>query len=163
MKTIVGLFDSFQDAQETVRDLEASGFNQDRMSVVAQHDVLGQEEESGATGTGAVIGAGFGVLAGLAVVTIPGIGLVAAIGPIIAGGVLGAVAGGLIGSLVDAGVPAEQAEFYSEGVRRGGTLVAVATHDADAPRAVEILNRHHPVNLNERVAQWQQEGFSPRH
>lgn len=163
MKTIVGLFDSFQDAQETVRDLEASGFNQDRMSVVTQHQVLAEEEDGGATGAGAVIGAGFGVLAGLAAVTIPGIGLVAAIGPIIASGVLGAVAGGLIGSLVDAGVPAEQAEFYSEGVRRGGTLVAVATHDADAPRAVEILNRHHPVNLNERVAQWQQEGFSPRH
>lgn len=163
MKTIVGLFDTFQDAQETIRDLEASGFNQDRMSVVTQHQVLAEEQDGGATGAGAVIGAGFGVLAGLAAVTIPGIGLVAAIGPIIAGGVLGAVAGGLIGSLVDAGVPAEQAEYYAEGVRRGGTLVAVATHDADAPRAVEILNRHNPVNLNERVTQWQQQGGPPAH
>lgn len=163
MKTIVGLFDSFQDAQETIRDLEASGFKQDRMSVVTQHQVLAEEQDGGAAGAGAVIGAGFGVLAGLAAVTIPGIGLVAAIGPIIASGVLGAVAGGLIGSLVDAGVPAEHAEYYAEGVRRGGTLVAVATHDADVPRAVEILNRHNPVNLNERVVQWQQQGESPSH
>ena len=163
MKTIVGLFDSFRDAQETIHDLEASGFNQDRMSVVTQHQVLAEEQDGGAAGAGAVIGAGFGVLAGLAAVTIPGIGLVAAIGPIIASAVLGAVAGGLIGSLVDAGVPAEQAEHYAEGVRRGGTLVAVATHDADASRAVEILSRHNPVNLNERVMQWQQQVGPPGH
>jgi len=161
MKTVIGLFDGFQDAQAVIRDLEGSGFNRDGMSVVAQHDVLEQEPDGGAAGAGAVIGAGFGVLAGLAALAIPGIGLVAAIGPILAGGVLGAVAGGLIGSLIDAGVPAEQAACYYEGVRRGGTLVAIATHDADAPRAIEIMNRHNPVNLNERVVQWQQEGWVP--
>ena len=161
MNTVIGLFDGFEDAREVIRDLEASGFNRHRMSVVAQHDVLEQEQDGGATGAGAVIGAGVGVLAGLAAITIPGIGLVAAIGPILAGGVIGAVAGGLIGSLVDAGVPAEQAAYYTEGVRRGGTLVAIATHDVDAPRAIEVMNRHNPVNLSERVVQWQQDGWVP--
>src|SRR5579864_158979 len=145
MKTVVGLFDSFQDAHDAVRDLEACGFNHDNISIVAQKDVLGGHDGY-ATGAGAAIGAGLGILAGLTAVVVPGVGIVLALGPIIAGGLLGAVAGGLIGSLIDAGVPAEEAEFYHEGVRRGGTLVMISADDPDAPRAAELLCRHHPVD-----------------
>jgi len=110
-----------------------------------------------ATGTGALIGAGLGILAGLAAVTVPGVGVVAAAGPIIAGGVVGAVAGGLVGSLVDAGVPAEEAENYAEAVRRGGTLLTVRCAPADADRIVIILNRHNPVDIRQRSQSWREQ------
>ena len=158
MKTIVGLFDRLEDAEAAVRDLEAVGLGKQQISVIAQRDAAGEGE---GTATGAAIGAGLGLLAGLAAVTIPGIGIVAAVGPIIAGGIIGAVAGGLVGSLVDMGVPADEAEYYTEGVRRGGTLLTVSTADSDAPRAIEIISRHNPVNMQERVAQWRQSGWTP--
>ena len=162
MKTIVALYDAPQEARNAVRDLEASGFDRTKISLIVQRDVLGNDESDGeATATGAAIGAGFGILAGLAAVTVPGVGVVAAIGPIIAGGILGAVAGGLVGSLVDAGVPADEARVYEEGVRRGGTLVALSVRDEDAPRAVEIMSRHNPIDLNERILRWRKDGWTP--
>jgi hypothetical protein len=108
------------------------------------------------------IGAGLGVLAGLSLIAVPGFGVVAALGPIVATGILGAVAGGLVGSLVDAGVPMDEAQHYAEGVRRGGTLVVVNARDDDCPRAIEIINRHNPVNLDERVLNWRQGGTADR-
>jgi hypothetical protein len=163
MRTVVGLFDTFDHAQSVVRDLEASGFPRSDISLVAHTDIMAHGRGHGtATGAGTAIGAGLGLLAGLAVIAVPGIGVVAALGPIIAGGLMGAVAGGLVGSLVDAGVPAEEAEYYSEGVRRGGTLVTVAAKDDDAPRAIEIISRQSPVDLNERVLQWREAGWMPK-
>ena len=162
MRTIVGLYDTFSEAQAAVRDLEASGFGPNDINVLAHGDaVLHGRGDGTATGAGTAIGAGLGLLAGLSIVAVPGIGAVAALGPILAGGILGAVAGGLVGSLVDAGVPMDEAEFYAEGVRRGGTLVTVAASDDNAPRVIEILTRHNPVNLNERVMHWRQSGWTP--
>lgn len=161
MRTVVGLFDSWSQAQSTVRDLEASGFNRNDIDVIAHADVLAEGHQGAAMGAGAAIGAGLGVLAGLTLVAVPGFGVVAALGPIVATGILGAVAGGLVGSLVDAGVPMDEAQHYAEGVRRGGTLVVVNACDDDCPRAIEVINRHNPVNLDERVLNWRQGGTAP--
>ena len=38
----------------------------------------------------------------------------------VTGAVVGGAAGGLVGSLTNAGVPEADANFYAEGVRRGG-------------------------------------------
>jgi uncharacterized protein (TIGR02271 family) len=63
-------------------------------------------------------------------------------------------------TLVDLGVPHEEAHGYAEGVRRGGALVVVESSDDRAERGMEILRRLHPVNLHERTAQWRQEGWT---
>jgi uncharacterized protein (TIGR02271 family) len=69
--------------------------------------------------------------------------------------------GGTLGdTLVDLGVPQEEAHAYAEGVRRGGALVVVESRDEQAERGMAILQRLHPVNLHERSAQWQQEGWT---
>lgn len=163
MRTVVGLFDSWSQAQSTVRDLEASGFDRNDINVIAHGDVLAESRGGGgaATGTGAAIGAGVGVLAGLTLIAVPGFGVLAALGPIVATGILGAVAGGLVGSLVDAGVPMDEARHYAEAVRRGGTLVVVNSCNDDCPRAIEVVNRHNPVNLEERVLDWRQGVAAP--
>jgi len=63
-------------------------------------------------------------------------------------------------TLVDLGVPHEEAHAYAEGVRRGGALVVVESRDDRAERGMEILRRLHPVDIHTRTAQWRQEGWT---
>lgn len=165
-KTVIGLYDRFEDAQNVVSELVERGFPREDISLVAA-DTEGKfkdysETESGegmaaGAGIGAAVGGLGGLLVGLGALAIPGIGPVLAAGPLIttlAGAGMGAVAGGLIGSLVEMGVPEEQANLYAEGIRRGGTLVTIATDDTRANEAVEILNRHNPIDVNQRADSW---------
>jgi len=51
---------------------------------------------------------------------------------------------------------------YSEAVRRGGCVLVVdAADDAEAERASDIIERYHPVDIDERQAQWRQSGWQP--
>lgn len=185
MKTIVGLFDSRYPAAECVRDLERAGYGRDRVSVVSgkaggdpvteaasamsvRDDADGAAEAAAeGAGTGAIIGGvaggAAGLIASLAGLAIPGVGPVLAAGPLIAaltGAGVGALAGGLVGALTSAGVPDEHARYYVEGIRRGGTLVTVSTRDDDAERVMEIMNRHHPVDIEDRASMWRGTGFN---
>src|SRR5687767_6000911 len=99
-QTVVGLFDSYQEAQQVVRELESSGFSHSDVSIVA-NDASGEyassvgsgdrkmdnnaaeKAGSGAVG-GTAVGAGLGLLAGLAALAIPGVGPVIAAGPLAA-------------------------------------------------------------------------------
>src|SRR5262245_15069171 len=66
----------------------------------------------------------------------------------------------LFDTLADLGVPYDEANAYTEGVRRGGTLVVVESSDDRAERGMEILRRLHPVDIHERTAQWRHEGWT---
>jgi uncharacterized protein (TIGR02271 family) len=65
----------------------------------------------------------------------------------------------LVDTLVDLGVPSDEASAYAEGVRQDGALVVVESSDARAERGMAMLQRRHPVNLHERTAQWRQAGW----
>jgi hypothetical protein len=63
--------------------------------------------------------------------------------------------------LTDYGVSEEDAHVYSEGVRRGGTLVSVRVADeARAQMARDILNRHGPVDVSARRQAYTQSGWT---
>jgi uncharacterized protein (TIGR02271 family) len=66
----------------------------------------------------------------------------------------------LVEELTDCGVPMEEAAAYTEGVRRGGTLVIVDAHDDWAERGLEIMQRLQVADIDERMAQWRQEGWT---
>ena len=66
----------------------------------------------------------------------------------------------VVETLADLGVPYDEAFAYAEGVRRGGALVVVESSEERAERGMAILQRLHPVNIHERTAQWQQEGWT---
>jgi uncharacterized protein (TIGR02271 family) len=66
----------------------------------------------------------------------------------------------LLDTLVDLGVPYDEAQAYAEGVRRGGALVVVESSDDRAERGMEILRRLHPVDIHARTAQWRHEGWT---
>ena len=48
------------------------------------------------------------------------------------------------------GVAQDEARFYSEGVRRGNSLVIARVHDSDVDKAVDIMARHNPVRFEDR-------------
>ncbi|MDX7951366.1 DUF2171 domain-containing protein [Lichenihabitans sp. Uapishka_5] len=49
---------------------------------------------------------------------------------------------------------------YAEGVRRGGTLVVARVEDARMDEAIDILERHGSVDLEERETAWRGEGWT---
>jgi hypothetical protein len=187
-RTVVALYDDFSTANDVIRDLVDHGFNREDISLMAS-DATGEygtylgegmegDYETSATASGAGVGAGIGavlgglggLLVGLGALVIPGIGPVVAAGPLAAalsglagagiGAVAGGVTGGLIGALVDMGLPEEEAQYYTEGIRRGGTLVSVQAADHMADQAREVMNRYNPVDINERVRSWRERGWT---
>jgi hypothetical protein len=170
--TVVALFDDMSTAEKAVHELENLGFSRDHISLMAANrgaDDGGASTGSAADGAaagagiGAVLGGLAGLLVGIGALAIPGIGPIIAAGPLAAalgGAGIGAAAGGVIGALVDAGIPEEQAQYYAEGVRRGGTLVTVNASEGMADRATNVLNRYGPVDINQRAASWRQSGWS---
>lgn len=184
--TVVAMYDNFQSANNAVQELVDNGFSRDAISFLTRDpkgestEITGDVEriEPSSASEGAGVGAGIGavlgglggLLVGLGALAIPGIGPVIAAGPLAAalttlagagaGAVAGGVTGGLIGALVDMGVPEETAQYYAEGLRRGSHLVTLNVEDYLVDQAVDILNRHHPVDMNERVNDWRQTGWS---
>jgi uncharacterized protein (TIGR02271 family) len=177
MKTVVGLFDSYAQAERAEQDLENAGISRDDISLIASNEnqqfgpnpaTTTTGDMGRAAGTGASWGAGIGgvlgLLAGAGLFAIPGVGWVAGAGwlaGLIGGAVVGGIAGGLIGALTQVGVPQEDAAYYSEGVRRGGVLLTVRAQDDAANRVAQIMNDDGAINIDERAAQWRQEGFLP--
>ena len=185
-KTVVGLFDDFAEAQSVVQDLVNAGFSRNDISIAANQTASGYTGDGATVGTagtgeghavgkdagiGAGIGGVVGLLVGLGALTIPGIGPVLAAGPLAAalgvtvgstvtGAVVGGVVGGLVGALTHIGVPKEHAEYYAEGVRRGGTLVTVNAPDDQAEEAVDILNGHGAVDIEERGTSYRTAGYT---
>jgi len=184
-KTIVGSFDSFDEAQKVLRELQQLGFARDDISVIANNST-GQyssqyasegkmssgtssavSDTGAGTATGAaaggVLGGAAGLVVGLMGLAIPGIGPIVAAGPIaaaLAGAGVGAVAGGLIGGLTGVGVSEDDASYYAESVRRGGALVTLRADDSRAEEAATLMRDHGAVDIERRVEQWKQEGWS---
>jgi len=190
MATVTRLFDSHTQALDAVSKLEAAGVSHDKISIVSNNadnwhsgtgnhnagplgDRNGDGENDVADGagkgaaTGGVLGAGAGVLAGLGMLAIPGLGPVVAAGWLAStavGGAVGAAAGGatggLLGALKEAGHSDEEAHVYSEGVRRGGTLVSVKADGDDAHRLQTILDGSRGFDATTRGEAYRQSGWS---
>jgi hypothetical protein len=182
---VTRLFDSFANAEHAVIELERVGIAHGDISLVAHeadhpharahvrephHHTAAQAAERDAgvgAALGGVIGAGGGVLAGLGLLAIPGLGPVVAAGWLasaalgaLVGGVVVAGAGGIVGALTHAGVSREEAEFYAEGVRRGGTLVSARVAEDKVALARHALDHVPYVDVDSRRAAWAQEGWT---
>ena len=185
--TISRLYDSYAQATEAVRNLEAAGVPHGDISIVSNNsdnwysadatrttggpvtiidrDRDGVDDRAEGAGKGAGIGATaggvVGLLTGLGLLAIPGVGPVVAAGWLVAtaaGAAVGGTAGGIIGALTQAGTSEEDAYVYAEGVRRGGTLVSARVADADRARYEAILERS-SVNIRDRGAAWRKTGW----
>ncbi|MGI6131449.1 MAG: hypothetical protein ACOYES_06220 [Bacillota bacterium] len=146
MSKIIGTFSSRDSAESCIHELRNSGFDNNRISLVAKGDgaqAQGRGDRGGGAATmgmgggaatgvtaGGVLGGVAGLLAGLGALTIPGLGPIVAAGPI-AATLTGAVGGGLVGGLVDMGIPQERSQYFESKVREGRILAVV---DADSDK-----------------------------
>jgi hypothetical protein len=186
--TVAALFDDYAAASLAIRDLVEAGHPKEDISLVVSDptgeigdkvDTLKKRDAferldatEGATvgaGMGAAVGGLGGLLLGLGAFAIPGIGPVLAAGPLAsvlagligagAGAVAGGAAGSLLGALIDLGIPEATAHEFAEGLRRGSQLVIVRTPQDRTGEAVEILDRHGSVDINERSQYWREGGW----
>lgn len=183
MRTVSGLYDNYDDAQEAVRQLESAGVSSADISIIANNsdnwyrdgtpeavnDDRSDAAEDAGTGAeiGAVVGGVGGLLTGLGLMAIPGVGPVVAAGWLAAtavgavgGAVVGGATGGIIGALTESGVPERDAHVYAEGVRRGGTLVTARVNDDLAAAAQQILGQSNSVDLAARRRNYEAEGWT---
>jgi uncharacterized membrane protein len=174
MKTIVALFDHYDEADEAVQALYDYGVDSNRISIVTrENDTIRRGTSAGpAAATGATAGGLVGLIAGISAVLIPGVGPVIATGTIAGalattlgmtavGAGVGAATGGLLGVLVDLGYPKKDAEFYAEGVKRGGVLVSVQTDETQPHEQInDILRDAGAVDIDTRRQAWQTEGWT---
>jgi uncharacterized membrane protein/stress response protein YsnF len=128
-KTVIGVFEQMSEAQRVLQDLLDHGFDRSYISLIAHQER--STLEAGGNWAPQVI-------------AVPGVGPVVATGPLAAN--LSSTAEGpsghsLLEVFKDSSVPVDEAEWYADAIRRGAVLVAVDTGDADANRAVEIMNR----------------------
>lgn len=65
----------------------------------------------------------------------------------------------LIDDLENDGVPRTDAHAYAEGVRRGGSLVAVECDDNEVERVIDILDDDDVLDLDEQQTSWRSEGW----
>jgi hypothetical protein len=175
-QTVTALYDSYDAAVSAVNDLETSGIPHADISLVSNnvdhrydkdHPTNAAADAGTGAGIGAAVGGVGGLLTGLGLLAIPGVGPVVAAGWLVAtavgavgGAVVGGAAGGIVGSLTGAGVPEHDANFYAEGVRRGGTLVTARVDDARATVAREILQHHKWVDPTVRGAVYRESGWT---
>ncbi|MCR4402161.1 MAG: general stress protein [Firmicutes bacterium] len=155
MASVMGTFDSRDQAEKAVEELRRKGFGEDKVSIVAKEDRMkgggrgeggltmrgGGNDLTGGTLTGGAIGGAAGILAGLGALAIPGIGPIVAAGPI-AAGLTGAVTGGIVGGLVDLGIPEERGRYYENKVKEGKILAVVKADDDTVNDAKKVLERY---------------------
>ena len=179
-KTITRLFDNYSDANNAVSELERLGVPRDDLSIMANKrdhgdhdgttgidDVNDDGDVSRGASTGAVLGGVGGLLAGLGLLAIPGLGPIVAAGWLAStavgagiGAAGGAATGGIVGALKEAGHTDDEANVYSEGVRRGGTLVSARVDDTLAMEAEAVLQRNKSVDAAERGSAYRQSGWN---
>lgn len=173
--TSVGLFDGFLQVVRTTEILQGCGFSRDELSIITHTSEANEMLSNAPIKSNHTVDKQRRTLstnldtlmANAESLCIRGIGWVAAAGPLaflLAKTTDETQSSDLIDSLSVFNVPDEEAEYYAEGVRRGGTLLAVTAAHHLAERAEDVILLHGAVDIRQRVLRWRQQGwhgFSP--
>ena len=156
-ETVVGIFSTHQQAEDAVREIERSGFDMTKLSIIGR----GYHTEENAVGfytagdrikvwggTGAFWGALWGLLFGAAFFWVPGFGPLLVAGPLVhalaAALGTGVVAGGLSAlgaALVSLGLPRDSVIKYETALKADKFLVIAHGTQRELELAREVLNR----------------------
>ncbi|MBD1909948.1 MULTISPECIES: hypothetical protein [unclassified Leptolyngbya] len=162
----IGLFSKRQDAEQFLNELNQSGVNMERVSLIAQEV---QEEEEGTGGievsdrlgehkisdTGEMVkdtfvtGATGFFLLGLTSLAIPGVGVLLAAGSLGAAliatvsssGVAALSSHNLVQALKQYGIPAEEASVYGDRLQQGDYLVSIEGSEQDVEQAENLFQQ----------------------
>ena len=171
-KAIAGFFRTRAEGEKAREALHQAGFTDREIGFLAGDlrpdetprvgPVLEDEGSESEAVADAFVGAGIGLAAGLFAVLLPGFGWLIAAGPLVGafgGMTAGAAVGGVYGILKDLSLSPDEADFYAEGVRRGGALVTV--HGVEEKReteAREILDDNGAIGFEQLADEWPRRG-----
>ena len=157
-KTVIGVYDNYDDVTETIEALDSAGIDKELISVIGKgnekirnrFEYYKHSQDAAFWGEqGAFWGAIMGFLLGGFLSWIPGVGPVIAAGPLMnslaglaAGAVLGGSLSALAAVLVDWGVTEAEALRYEDLVKQGKFLVVVHGPEEIVKKAQDILNVH---------------------
>ena len=164
---VIAAYDSHSAAEDAVRELQKSGFDMKKLSVVGK-DYYTDEQVVGYYNAGdrmkywgkrgAFWGGFWGLLFGAAFFWVPAIGPVLVGGPLAAWIVAGledaVVVGGLsaIGAgLYSIGIPRDSVVTYEAAIKAGQYLVVAHGTSADAANARNILSTFKPTDLTDHA------------
>jgi len=69
--------------------------------------------------------------------------------------------GGMLPELSGIGVPTQDAEYFAEGARRGGTVVCVcAANESEASRAAQLMAAHGALDIDACATHWKTEPYA---
>jgi hypothetical protein len=165
----VAIYETHDQAEQAVKQLQKSGFNMKQLSIVGK----GYETENHVIGyynagdrmkhwgkSGAFWGGIWGLLFGAAFFLIPGIGPVLVAGPLVASIVAGlesaAVVGGLGaigGALFSLGIPKNSIILYESSLKADKFLLVAHGTASEVAKAQEILKTTDPVEINVHSSQ----------
>jgi uncharacterized membrane protein len=164
---VIAVYDSHSEAEGAVKELQKSGFDMKKLSVVGK-DYHTDEQVVGYYNAGdrmkywgklgAFWGGFWGLLFGAAFFWVPAIGPVLVGGPLVAWIVAGledaAVVGGLsaIGAgLYSIGIPKDSIVTYETAIKAGEYLVVAHGTSTEAAKAKKILSTLKPTDLTDHV------------
>jgi uncharacterized membrane protein len=168
----VAIYESHSQAEEAVKELQRSGFDMQKMSIVGKdyhtdENVVGYYNAGDRMKywgkQGAFWGGLWGMLFGAAFFAIPGIGPILVAGPLVAW-----IIGGLEGAVVVGGLSALGAGLYSIGIPRNSVVQYEAALKADkflllahgtaeeVAQAKSILQTTHPMEIAVHGAEHEQ-------
>lgn len=163
MKTVFGLFETYQAADSALLELEDLGYQHSDISVIGQAEVLEHKTPSKTAedaGRGAGIGSLIGLIAGVGSIAIPGVGPLIGTGSIISGLVggagLGAITGGLVGFLRSLfGGSRDMAQTYHDAIAAGHILLAVQAAETGVDDVQRVMRQHgaHDLHVQEVARQ----------
>jgi hypothetical protein len=144
---IVSLYDNQASAIEAINLLKNAGFTEKQISLLGKTDVGDdiQVKDANVAAKGIGIGALVGVLAGIGLTLIPGIGILYGIGAVagaVAGFDIGVIGGTVVSTLAIASMGKEVADKYSEELKAGKVLLAVAGDADEIRKARAVLESH---------------------
>ncbi len=169
MNSVVAIYETHSEAEEAVKELQRSGFDMEKMSIVGK-DYHTDEHVVGYYNAGdrmkywgkrgAFWGGIWGMLFGFAFFAIPGIGPILVAGPLVAwiiGGLEGAVVvGGLsaLGAgLYSIGIPKDSVVKYEEALRSDKFLLLAHGTADEVTKARDIMHTTHPMEIAVHAAE----------
>jgi uncharacterized membrane protein len=163
MNSVVAIYDSHSQAEEAVKELQKSGIDMKKLSIVGR-DYHTDEQVVGYYNTGdrmkywgkvgAFWGGFWGLLFGSAFFAIPGIGPVLVAGPLVAW-IVGALEGaavvggmGAVGAgLYSIGIPKDSVVTYETAIKSDKFLVLAHGTAAEVAKAKDIMHTTRPLEI----------------
>jgi uncharacterized membrane protein len=172
MNSVVAIYETHSQAEEAVKELQKSGFDMKKMSIVGK-DYHTDEQVVGYYNAGdrmkywgkqgAFWGGLWGMLFGAAFFVIPGIGPILVAGPLIAW-IIGALEGAVVvgglsalgAGLYSIGIPKDSVVNYETALKSDKFLLVAHGTASEVAKAKETLQMTHPVEVTLHVAELQQ-------